>query len=115
MSTNGARDKRVYNTAYYAANREYAKEYTANIRRRNRHWLDNFLSDKFCSMCGEAHPATLDFHHRDPSEKEKGGVSYLMRGCARIERIEAEIAKCDILCSNCHRKYHWEERRVLTN
>lgn len=31
-----------------------------------------------------------------------------------IKNLEAEIAKCDVLCANCHLKYHYanDERRL---
>ena len=60
-----------------------------------------------CIRCGESDLACLDFHHRDPSEKE-GHIGYIRR--FSIERIKAEIAKCDVLCANCHRKHHRDER-----
>lgn len=54
-----------------------------------------------CVQCGEKHPACLDFHHKDPATKTRGiGVM------VRMEDILAEIAKCDVLCANCHRKHH---------
>jgi hypothetical protein len=55
-------------------------------------------------MCGEKHPAALDFHHTDPSTKKASVGSLNMDS---IAAINAEIAKCIVLCSNCHRKLHW--------
>lgn len=59
-----------------------------------------------CISCGEDHPAVLDFHHTNPDEKESA-VSRLQ---SRRKIIE-ESKKCIVLCSNCHRKLHWEERQ----
>jgi hypothetical protein len=44
----------------------------------------------------------MDFDHRDPSTK--GFTVSRMVGRATIEAILAEIAKCDIVCANCHRE-----------
>ena len=27
-----------------------------------------------------------------------------------LDRIKSEAAKCDILCANCHRKLHYDEK-----
>ena len=55
-----------------------------------------------CRGCGARGP--LDFHHRDPATKEfkvsRGRYQYSW------ERVRAEIAKCDLLCKECHRKKH---------
>lgn len=64
-----------------------------------------------CVQCGEDHPATLDFHHRDPSEKEKE-VSIVAQYYG-LDRLQKEIDKCDVLCSNCHRKLHWEQKQRI--
>jgi hypothetical protein len=61
-----------------------------------------------CIECGETHPACLDFHHRDPAAKE-GTVARLVAKNVKLERVKAEIEKCDVLCANCHRKLHWAE------
>ena len=61
-----------------------------------------------CSRCSESHPAALDFHHLDPTQKDFSLSSIHTRKWSR-ERIRAEIAKCVILCANCHRKEHWRD------
>jgi hypothetical protein len=43
----------------------------------------------------------MDFDHRDPSEKLSGVTR--MIGRSGTPRILAEVAKCDIVCANCHR------------
>jgi hypothetical protein len=49
----------------------------------------------------------LEFHHREPKLKEIVVSKALDWGWS-IERILNEIAKCDVLCANCHRKQHWK-------
>lgn len=57
--------------------------------------------DTPCSRCGERFPVVcMDFHHRDPATKFKGVA--VMSRCS-LDRVRAEIAKCDVLCANCHR------------
>lgn len=57
-----------------------------------------------CELCGENHPQCLEFHHKDPSQKEFVISLYANYG---IEKVKTEIAKCSILCANCHRKQHF--------
>lgn len=52
-----------------------------------------------CVDCGESNPAVLRFHHRDPSTKL---FEVAARWTTTLEVLEAEVAKCDLLCSNCH-------------
>ena len=54
-----------------------------------------------CPFCGEKEPVALDFHHRDPDVKD-GSV----RRQTSLKRVQAEAAKCVVLCANCHRKVH---------
>lgn len=63
-----------------------------------------------CEKCGYDDVSGLDFHHQDPSIKE-WGISYLLNKTDK--RIEEEIKKCILLCSNCHRKIHYEDREYL--
>jgi hypothetical protein len=78
------------------------------IRARQQHiqeWLRTSKATLTCICCPECHPACLEFHHRDPKQKDID-VSRAARNGWSIERIKKEIAKCDVMCSNCHRKLH---------
>jgi hypothetical protein len=61
-----------------------------------------------CNDCGLSYPeepyAIFDFHHRDPNEKEFDWSKMRLRS---DDKIKEEIDKCDLLCSNCHRKKHF--------
>lgn len=61
-------------------------------------------SGRFCSLCGydgKTNPAAMDFHHKDPHEKDFNVSS-------RTDLLSArkEASKCILLCSNCHRGLH---------
>lgn len=55
-----------------------------------------------CKECDESDTRCLDFHHRDPEHKVDN-VAQMVRTCS-WNRVMTEIEKCDVLCSNCHRK-----------
>lgn len=106
---------RQYRRDYYQRNKEREK---ARITKTNkirkaliREWLDDFKSKRKCLRCDENHIGCLEFHHRDPSTKEID-ISFAVRAGWSIEKISQEIEKCDILCANCHRKLHWEQRNT---
>lgn len=75
-------------------------------RRKKKDWLD--AQKVKCARCPETHIACLEFHHRDPRKKE----FLLSVAVAKhsLLRIQAEVAKCEVICSNCHRKHHYDER-----
>lgn len=56
-----------------------------------------------CKICGEDDPVTFDFHHRDPSKKAFN-ICDAVKRCVQKKALLAELAKCIILCANCHRK-----------
>jgi len=61
-----------------------------------------------CERCGfDESPAALEFHHIDPETKEFCVGEKLP--CFSWDRILAEIAKCQLLCANCHRIVAYEE------
>ncbi len=57
-----------------------------------------------CYICGyDRTPYALNFHHLDGSEKEFNISSNWL---SKKDRIEKEVIKCILLCSNCHDEYH---------
>ena len=55
-----------------------------------------------CSRCRGYFPYyVMDYDHRDPSTK-KGDIGRLVAS-RTLSVVLAEIAKCDLLCANCHR------------
>lgn len=98
---------RDYQRKWWNENREVQKARVRANQEVKKVWFKNLKAGLQCELCGENHPATLDFHHLDPSKKSATiSMSYMNWS---IEHIEEEIAKCQVLCSNCHRKLHYKE------
>lgn len=101
------RDPKAYHTKmrqWYRQNKSRVKR-TGQVRyEKRRAWLNSCKVK--CSRCPETHPACLEFHHRNPNDKD----FTIAQGIAGVslKRLKTEIAKCDILCSNCHRKLHYD-------
>lgn len=94
--------------AWRAANPERSNRNWTQQRLRKKKWLEHYKLERGCSRCPEHDPVCLDFHHRNPYEKEMTISLGIAR--ASLHRLQNEIAKCDILCANCHRKLHAAER-----
>lgn len=63
----------------------------------------NSLKDFPCKDCGNCyHPVAMDFDHR-PGEAKVKDVAKMKTFAA----IDAEVTKCDLVCSNCHRVRTW--------
>lgn len=60
-----------------------------------------------CEECGYSGcTGALSFHHREPEDKEfRLDVTAFSRSMGDLEE---EVAKCDLLCHNCHQKHHCE-------
>ena len=81
------------------------REKKRKARKEIKIWLDKYKSERGCSNCNEVRIATLDFHHIDPSTKTIE-VSEAIRMRWSRSSIEKEIAKCSLICANCHRCEH---------
>lgn len=91
-----------YYQNYYAKNpnrRKSVREHASKLRERNKAVVREAMQSG-CVDCGIKDIRVLDFDHlRDKSYN----VSELANFQSSIERIKDEIAKCEVVCSNCHR------------
>ena len=72
-----------------------------------RDYIYQYLETHPCEICRESDIRVLEFHHDHGKDM---AVSAMVSGGYSIERIRAEISKCRVLCSNCHRKITMDER-----
>jgi hypothetical protein len=73
--------------------------------------VQEYKLENACADCGyRAHPAALEFDHR-PGEKKLFTIMEKV-GAYSMSKIWAEIAKCDVVCANCH-AIRTANRRVL--
>lgn len=70
---------------------------------RNREFVWTYLDTHPCIDCGEDDPIVLEFDHLDPELKIRT-ISEQIAGCSSIKAIKTEIAKCEVVCANCHKK-----------
>lgn len=64
-------------------------------------YVMQYKLDRGCADCGySAHPAALDFDHRPGTTKVRDIKSGRQLGW---QALMDEIAKCDVVCANCHR------------
>lgn len=96
-----------YGREHYKNNKQYYYERNKKARIELRKWYIEYKSHLQCEICGENHPACIDFHHKESSFKTDN-ISQAFPNWSK-KRILEEIKKCRILCANCHRKLHYEE------
>ena len=75
------------------------KSREARRERAHEHVL-RALVECACADCGETDPRVLEFDHIGAKTAE---VSVLVARCLSPDVISAEIAKCEVVCCNCHR------------
>lgn len=101
--------------------RHYVLNKTAYLQRnRRRKPLDRrvaaetvlqYLREHPCARCGETDPVVLEFNHLEPQAKLANVSEMIQEGVSK-SRLAAEIAKCEVLCANCHQRHTISARRA---
>lgn len=98
---------------YYFAHHEERKKWHRDNNKRmtygptgtkklRRDWL-KALKDHPCMDCqGRFPPECMDFDHRDRSTK-RFNIAAIVATARSKAVVLTEIAKCDLVCANCHR------------
>ena len=112
--------KREYSKTLYrrsANNREKRPRSSANGRVRllqNAERVRSFLREHHCVDCGEPDITVLEFDH--VRGVKVANISYLIVRGFSWQRIQSEIAKCEVRCANCHRRRTycqlWQESKI---
>lgn len=99
-------DQKQYRRAYYQRTRQQAIQYSIDfIRRRrikNRKYVADLKSSTPCVDCGVQYPHyVMQFDHLNAADKSDN-VSTLASQGVSLDTLKLEIAKCEIVCANCH-------------
>lgn len=87
---------------WYERNRIKVVEASRKQKAKNKAWLRK-LKEQPCFDCGVEYPYYVtDYHHLDPTLKTMS-VGRALVTIGR-KKVEEEIAKCILLCANCHRE-----------
>lgn len=97
--------KKVYNSTYYEATKEHLNPIRAQARKRAvaraQDYVYAYLRAHPCVDCGETDIIVLDFDHQGDKSDNIGTM--ISNGTA-LHRLAAEIAKCEVVCANDHRR-----------
>lgn len=98
---------RAYIRNHYQNNIKY---YVSKAQKRNRlirknaySYLGPYLLSHPCVDCGEMDILVLEFDHIDRKMKD-GEISHIIANGGNLDKIIREISKCEVRCSNCHRR-----------
>ncbi len=104
--------------------KEYQRTYQRSWHQRNKakrlariyerkaaiyEYIQDIKKQLCCADCGEQHPATLQFHHLN-SEDKVFNIADATRNGLSLDKVKKEIAKCVVLCANCHIIRHFNMR-----
>ena len=102
-------DQRRYAAQHYQRNKEkYIERSTRSrkeLRKRNQDFIREYKESHQCTDCGiRYHYSQMDLDHIKDKQKN---ISRMVNSSQSIKTIMEEMAKCDLVCANCHRLRTW--------
>lgn len=97
----------AYQKAWYESHKTQHRAKVDAQRADKAAMIRKHKQESPCTDCGlHFHFAAMDFDHR-PGEVKSFNLSQVGWSGYGYETIAAEMAKCDLVCSNCHRVRTW--------
>lgn len=94
--------RKEYDAQRYQAKKDLRIRQSRAQRKRTKEWMDEIKAKIPCSDCGQSFPPVcMDWDHSPDSKKLDGIANMVAKG--HRKQAEAEIKKCELVCSNCHR------------
>jgi len=98
------RRKKKCRSYLYGICKKCNQKLSLKSRIRNRQFIHEYLKTHSCIDCPEKDIVALEFDH--VRGKKIKAVARMAQDAFSLESIIEEIAKCDVRCSNCHKKRH---------
>ena len=114
MPRNNPEAQARYFKKWYANNRQRCIDAAAARDNQIRRTVSAYKAKRGCAHCPEKDPVCLEFHHVDPDLKDINIADIANKGWGD-KRLMSEIEKCEVLCSNCHKKEHAKLRAHVCN
>jgi hypothetical protein len=107
--------QKSYHKANYGANKAKIVQQVKDRKRSLADAIWAYKTERACVDCGEDDTRVLDFDHL---QDKAWNIGRMVADGWSLKKIMAEIAKCEVVCANCHRKRTFERagwRAVLAS
>lgn len=98
--------EREYNRKRHAKTKEQRRHRKRELYVEVRTYVLDYLSENPCVLCGEDDYVVLEFDHVGDKSH---GVAELCNE-RNLKAVKEEIAKCRVLCANCHKRETAKQR-----
>lgn len=111
--TNTAEQRRRWNRRYYEeGGKERIQALNKKNRQRNKDYVQALKEALPCTDCGNHFPHfSMQYDHT--GDDKIAAISIMVLAGSSIKRLDEEIAKCDLVCANCHLARTWTRTHAL--
>ena len=99
----------AYTKEHYRKNKQPYKDRALAQKATALEWKREYIAARECADCGTQDHRVLEFDH--VTGEKDGNISRMAHSGYSVPTLEAEAAKCEIRCANCHKIRPYEERQ----